>query len=223
MRDVIDSTNFEKVNNLSSQTQKKKKFSPLQMISDKAIYSYYQFKSQVGFNKRLHCSPQKIKTIQQKQIDETIRMGSLIPKGRKAILLNNNFAEKPQRYVNCLSPSTYVRPHKHVLDDQWELMCWVSGRFAALIFDDNGILQQRIELSASKTKVIEIPPDVFHSFIALEPCAYLEVRNCAYEPEIDRVYADWSPEEMSLNSTQYLKDLYNAKIGDNLSIGVLFY
>lgn len=196
------------------------------LTDDKSIYAYYQLTQAAQLDKTLDRATRlkgasivnQIKTIKNKQIAQTIDMGSRCPKGRAAILLNDSFSEKPQRFVNCLSPSTYVCPHKHSLSEQWELMSHLTGRFIALLFDENGILIQRIEMSDKQNKIIEIPPHIYHSFVALEPCSYLEIRNCAYEPELDRVYASWAPRENSPHALKYVQQLFSAQVGDSVTI-----
>ncbi len=197
------------------------------ITDDRSLYAYYQLTKAAELDKILDRATRlkgaalvsKVKIVKHQQIEKTINTGSRCPKGRAAILLNDNFAEKPQRFVNCLSPSTYVCPHKHTLPNQWELMSWLTGRFEALFFDDNGVLVQRIELSEKNNRIVEIPQNVYHSFIALEPCSYLEIRNCAYQPESDRIYADWAPSEDSDKRLSYLKKLYSAKVGDIVTLG----
>lgn len=159
-----------------------------------------------------------VKIITQDDIDNTLTSAMNLERSRKSILIHDSFDEVPQRFVNCLNEKSYVRPHMHVVPNQWELMCWVSGEIIALIFDDNGTVTNKILMNKNNVKVIEIPPFCYHSFVAIGNGAYLEVRNCKYQPTIDRLYSVWSPPEKSFNSELYQKLLSKAEIGDSLII-----
>jgi cupin fold WbuC family metalloprotein len=148
-----------------------------------------------------------LKFIQQSDIDEVIKEASLAPKRRLSILLNDSFSEKPQRFVNCLSKSTYVRPHNHVFTKHWELMSWISGAVYVLFFDDNGKVINKVKMHENGVKVIEIPYTIYHCFITLDCAAYLEVRDCKYDPILDRNYAPWAPAENSADADDFMKKL----------------
>jgi cupin fold WbuC family metalloprotein len=157
-----------------------------------------------------------VKIIHQNHIEMALIDAEKSPRARVPILIHQSFEEIPQRFVNCLKLGSYVRPHMHINPTQWELMCWISGELTALIFDATGKLQDKILMNSSEARVIEIPPFVYHSFFVLKEGAYLEIRNCKYQPALDRVHASWSPEEGSIESTDYLKRLIKADIGDML-------
>lgn len=141
---------------------------------------------------KLHNS---VKIIEQANINETIKKAKEYSKKRLPILLNRSFSEIPQRFVNCLTLSTYVRPHKHTATDGWELISWIDGIINVIFFDEKGEITQTIKMSSSDVKVIEIPPNVYHTLNTPDYGVYLEIRNCAYDPESDRTYASWSSVE----------------------------
>ncbi len=158
----------------------------------------------------------EIKVVYQSDLDQNLHLALKTEKKRKAILLNESFEQVPQRFINNLTRNTYVRPHKHILPQQWELMSWLSGEIEALLFTEEGILYERYMLSANQIKVIEFQPGFIHSFLTNSSGSYLEVRNCAYNPNIDREYAPWSPEEGSVSAGSFLETLRTLKFGDNI-------
>ena len=120
-----------------------------------------------------------IKIITQIDINKTIKLSSSLVRNREPILIHDSFNETPQRFVNCLNYKSYVRPHMHTLENQWELMSWVSGEIIAIFFDNTGIITNKLTMNDLNVKIIEIPPLQYHAFVTPSQGAYLEVRNCA--------------------------------------------
>ena len=112
-------------------------------------------------------SVQGIKIINQIDIDNTLLVAKGLLRKRHPILINETFNEAPQRFINCLNQESYVRPHMHIAPNQWELMCWLSGEIIAIIFDDNGVVTQKILMNEKHARVIEIPPFCYHTFITI--------------------------------------------------------
>lgn len=159
----------------------------------------------------------KVKIVTQNSINNILTSAASKVRFREPILIHDAFEEIPQRFINCLLPESYVRPHMHINSNQWELMSWVSGKIVALIFDDKGVVVNRIVLSENGAKVIEIPPFCYHSFFVLEKSSYLEIRHCSYHPS-DREYAPWSPAENTDEAIEYQKRFFTANIGDKVVI-----
>lgn len=156
------------------------------------------------------------KVVYQSDLTISLKLATKAVKRRQAILLNENFDQVPQRFINNLTKDTYVRPHKHILPKQWELMSWITGEVEALLFTEEGILYERYMLSADEVKVVEFPPGIIHSFLTNSSGSYLEVRNCAYNPSIDREYAPWSPAEGSVEARGFLETLRTLQFGENI-------
>jgi cupin fold WbuC family metalloprotein len=157
-----------------------------------------------------------VKIFTRDDINDVLTYAATLERARAPIHIHEKFEEVPQRFINCLVTDSYVRPHMHVVPNQWELMCWLSGEIIVLLFDDKGKVTSRITMNETEGRVIEIPPFHYHTYIAVKDCAYLEVRNCKYQPTVDRIYSAWSPEENTLLAEKYVKRLLHAKVGDNL-------
>jgi cupin fold WbuC family metalloprotein len=160
----------------------------------------------------------KLKMVSYQDITTQVANTRYDYSNRRQILMHNDFDEVPQRFINCLNGNSYIRPHMHIDKEQWEMMCFVSGKLILLIFDNSGTVVRKHIMSDSSVRVVEIPPFLFHTFLALEDSSYLEVRNCSYNPSIDRVYAEWSPAESALNIDKYMKLLHRADVGSKVTI-----
>lgn len=157
-----------------------------------------------------------IKKITFDDVSSACSIAKSSTKARSAILINKTFEEVPQRFVNCLTKFTYVRPHKHTMPDQWELMSWLSGEIVSLVFNQSGDVLDKLYLAEFDSRIIEFPPNKVHTFYTLSVGSYLEIRNCAYQPNIDRHYMSWAPEENSEKSGIFLETLKSLEVGDNV-------
>lgn len=104
-----------------------------------------------------------------------------------------------QRMINFLQPGTYIRPHKHPLDHATESLVVIRGTIRFYTFDEDGnVLTENKIRSKPFPGVIDIEPQVWHSFIVLEKDTILfECKKGPYDAEADKIFAEWSPEDGS--------------------------
>jgi cupin fold WbuC family metalloprotein len=160
--------------------------------------------------------------VTQSDINDTLTHVSDTVRAREAITIHDSFSEIPQRFVNCFHSNSYIRPHMHPNPNHWELTSWISGEFIVLIFNNHGVVMDKFVMNEYNVRIIEIKPMCYHTYIATKPSAFIEVCNSNYDINhinINRVYSDWSPAETD-NSlvANYLKLLYNAQIGEAITI-----
>ncbi len=113
-----------------------------------------------------------------------------------------------QRLFMAVEPGTYFRPHRHPQAHKWEFMVVLEGRIDLLVFDDAGGLTERIPMSPATTRALEVPANVWHAYVCMEPgTLVLEVKEGAYVAELDKEFAPWSPEEGGDGAAAYLERL----------------
>lgn len=93
----------------------------------------------------------KSKLISSADVEAVIRESKALPRKRVPILVHDSYDEMPQRFVNCMSANSYIRPHLHENNNQWELVIWVSGEMLVLIFNEDGSISK--ESSLARTKI----------------------------------------------------------------------
>ena len=142
-----------------------------------------------------------------------IRESKALPRKRVPILVHDSYDEMPQRFVNCMSANSYIRPHLHENNNQWELVIWVSGEMLVLIFNEDGSISKRIEFGQDKNRIVEIRQNQYHAFVPMSDCAYFEVRNCKFDPDSDRRYAAWAPDEASAGVDDFFAWMKSAEVG----------
>ena len=114
---------------------------------------------------------------------------------------------KVQRLLNFLQPGTYIRPHCHPLNHATESVCLLSGHLEVLIFSPEGSICARHHLT-TMSPLIDIEPETWHGMIvhALDTVIF-EVKQGPYNPETDKEFAPWAPEEGSPEVNAFLNGL----------------
>ncbi len=102
-----------------------------------------------------------------------------------------------QRLFNAMEPGTYVRPHRHARPHGWELMLVVRGAVSVLVFDENGTVIGRADLTAATgDAAVEIPAFIWHAAVAMMPGTVMfEVKPGPYRALDDKDFAEWAPRE----------------------------
>ncbi len=129
--------------------------------------------------------------------------------------LNYHYGDEDllQRMLNAFEPATYVRPHRHISPAKREVFIVLRGKLLMLFFDDSGKVIQRQELDPEKGNyAVEIAPEEWHAAISLEKGTVVyEVKDGPYNPENDKQFAPWAPEEGSPEASVYLERLLSGK------------
>ena len=146
-------------------------------------------------------------------IEQLIWEASKTPR-KRAILRLHEHEEVVQRMVNAVLPGTYIPPHKHENPDKVELFSILKGKVAVLKFNPIGEVEAVLEMSdSSPVKIVEIPPRTYHSIVAFQPSALLEIIQGPYTATTHKQMASWAPAEDSPKASDYL--IYMTSIVDN--------
>ena len=88
---------------------------------------------------------------------------------------NYNFhklTEVYQRFLNVLTASTFISVHRHLSDPKPETFVVLKGKIGFLIFNSDGSLKDKYELSSAGPIVgIDIQPGVWHNLVCLSDVA----------------------------------------------------
>lgn len=125
---------------------------------------------------------------------------------RKRVPYNfHEYHETVQRMINALVPGTYVTPHKHQNPDKVEVISMLTGRAAMLEYTPEGeILNVYIMDANGPVRGVDIPAGTYHNFVALTPCAVLEIIQGPYQAETHKQFAEWAPREGTPEADAYL-------------------
>jgi cupin fold WbuC family metalloprotein len=140
-------------------------------------------------------------------IQDLIEQAKQSPRGRVPYNFHEHH-EPVQRMINALTPGTYVTPHKHENPDKVELISILSGKAALLHYSDTGDVLDIFLLDENgPVRGVDIPPRTYHNFVALTPCAVLEIIQGPYHAETHKQFASWAPREGSPECAAYLQNL----------------
>jgi cupin fold WbuC family metalloprotein len=116
---------------------------------------------------------------------------------RRHILRFHELPEVLQRMVNAVEPESYAQPHQHRDPDKAEVFVCLRGRAVVVRFDAAGeILESTMVAAGGPVLGVEIPPQAWHTLLALEPGTVLfEVKEGPYEAATDKRFAPWAPPE----------------------------
>jgi len=141
------------------------------------------------------------------------------PRRRVNFNLHPHLEDPVQRLLNAIEPGSYVRPHRHATPPRWELFVILSGVLAVLIFDDAGVVIERIELDAGGTvRVIEVPAAAWHTVVALQPeTVVIEFKQGPYAPLSDKDFVSWAPGDDGPAAQAMISRFATAPVGTRLS------
>lgn len=123
-------------------------------------------------------SNRKIATVDQEALEQLSQRAAGCERKRMNLNIHTDLDDPIQRVINALEPETELGFHRHT--DRWELFVHIEGRLQLTLFTDPD--QPTIyTLSATDTKVVEIPIGVWHSVRSLESgSAILELKPGPY-------------------------------------------
>ena len=141
-------------------------------------------------------------------IAELSRAARDSPRRRK----NHNFHEAHDavhRLLNAIEPGTYIRPHRHLHPDRSETIVALAGRIGLILFDAEGSVLGLRELGdGGDTVDADLPPEAWHTFVALEPgSVFFETKAGPYAPPGEKDLAHWAPPEGSPDSAAFERKL----------------
>ena len=141
------------------------------------------------------------------ELDYMLTMAATTPRKRFIKPLHAP-GEHENRMLNAIMPESYIRPHKHMSRHSTDTIQALRGFFNVLIFDDQGEITDSIQ--AYKGRIVSIPPGIWHTVVVHTPCVLYETKGHGvggYNPETDKVFPQWAPEEGTEESERYLEYL----------------
>lgn len=157
-----------------------------------------------------------MKQVTSSMCDEWIAQAASAPRQRVNYNIHEQLSDPVQRLFIAATPSSYFRPHRHPQKSEFAIV--IRGRFDVLLFTDDGTLTKRVTIGAdTDTFGLEIPADVWHTWIPRESSVFFEVKHGPYDPATSMQFAAWSPEEGSGQVKAFQDKLLNVRIGESVA------
>ena len=156
------------------------------------------------------------KKLTARLIQELGRKAAAAPRKRTNHNFHESLDDPVQRLIVVMKKGTYIRPHRHAAENKWEFAVALQGRMQVILLNDDGSLRERVDLApGGQTIGLEIPPEVWHTWLALEEdAAFFECKRGPYHHEKTNVFAPWSPPEGDARVAEYSQWLARAKVGE---------
>ncbi len=154
----------------------------------------------------------RIPELSEQEIQDFLKLANSSEKRRYPKLLHS-----PGDEFNCvfnfMLQDSYMQPHLHPGEEKIEIIHLIHGKVAALFFDDQGEVNKRTVLEKGGIELIEVPAFVWHTYVMLSDYAVTyETMMGVYDPATWKTFADWAPEEGTIECGAYL-DLLKCKSG----------
>jgi cupin fold WbuC family metalloprotein len=155
-----------------------------------------------------------MKLIAPQLIDEMLSRAAASPRLRTHHNLHEVAEDPVQRLWVAVKRDSYFRVHKH--PQKWEFSVVVRGLLDVLVFDDNGVIAERIRVGPEgDVLAFELPPNTFHTWLPLsDDSVFFEVKQGPYDPQAAAEFAAWAPAEGTAEAPAFAARLLLAKIGD---------
>lgn len=130
-----------------------------------------------------------MKQLQASALDQLARSAQSSPRRRANFNLHAELSDPVQRLAIAMEPDTVVLPHRH--QQTWELLLPLRGRFAVLLFDDDGVVTARSVLGG-ETAALEMAAGQWHAVLSLDVGGVIfEVKQGPYRPLEGDDIASW--------------------------------
>jgi len=158
-----------------------------------------------------------ITTLDQDLFRKLLTEAGQSPRRRSHHNFHNDFHDPVQRVCIGLISGTYVRPHCHPQGNKWEMTIVLQGAVVLLIFDTEGMVMERLELSPARSLIgTDIPPNTWHTIFPRNDAAViLEIKEGPFNPSDPIDFALWAPTEGSAEAGRFLEWAQNARPGES--------
>ncbi|TXH05208.1 MAG: cupin fold metalloprotein, WbuC family [Nevskiaceae bacterium] len=155
------------------------------------------------------------RTISQDLLADLAQKAEASPRLRTHFNFHEGPASLVQRLIVQLGRGTYIRPHRHIDLNKWEMTLALSGTAEVLLFEDDGALRERVRLSPGGAVVaLELPPQTWHSYVPQGAhAAFFEIKEGPYDPARITQFAPWAPAEGEAAVADYLRWMTKATPG----------
>ncbi|GKV82497.1 cupin fold metalloprotein, WbuC family [Pectobacterium polaris] len=135
-----------------------------------------------------------MRQINKELIYSLYQQASKSDRKRSHYLLHSSHQDKVQRLLIALVKGSYVEPHFHELEHQWEMFTVIEGCVEICIYDaQGGVIKKITAGEGAESAIIEFNPYDIHSLKCVSDRALiLEVKEGPFLIEYAKAYPSWS-------------------------------
>jgi len=132
-------------------------------------------------------------------------------------LLHESHSDKVQRLVIALIKNSYIQPHYHELDNQWESFVVLSGSVKLITFTEDGVVLTSEDIEQGC--IVEIEPMTIHTLVSnSDESLIYEIKEGPFVENYSKCNMNWAPKENSRYVDLFLRKLYLSEIGQSIGL-----
>ena len=141
-------------------------------------------------------------------VDDLLAQAQAAPRQRKNLNFHERESHPCQRLLNAILPGSYVRPHRHLLENKEEFMLVLRGCLGVIFYDAQGAVTGKMKLQENgPVRAVSIATGVYHTAVALLPTVIFEAKGGPYAPHLPEELAPFAPAEGSPQAQAYLREM----------------
>ena len=155
-----------------------------------------------------------MKQLDLAMLDTLSAQAKASPRLRANANLHDELSDPIQRLAIAMEPDTVIRPHRHA--HTWELLTALRGRFIVLLFNDDGVVTERVVLGEG-CAVQETPAGGWHGVLSLDTGGVIfEVKRGPYTPINSADFAPGYEADDAQQGAELNRWYAQAQVGDRL-------
>lgn len=125
-----------------------------------------------------------MKAIGKAELFELFAQAQLSPRKRAHLLLHESHTEPVQRLLIGMVKGSFVEPHFHSGQRQWEMFVVLQGKVEIKLFDGEGRMITNFCAGPQEyVSTVELQPNEIHSVLCLtEQALLLEIKEGPFDP-----------------------------------------
>ncbi|MFV9373593.1 WbuC family cupin fold metalloprotein [Citrobacter portucalensis] len=126
-------------------------------------------------------------------LDGLYKQARLSDRHRSHLLLHSGHNDKVQRLLIAFLRNSYVEPHFHELDHQWEMFVVLEGQVKICLYAKNGEVERTfLAGGGADTSIVEFHPGDIHSVECIsDEALMLEIKEGPFDPTYAKSFPQW--------------------------------
>lgn len=135
-----------------------------------------------------------VKIVSSTQFESLFQQAELSPRKRTHLNLHKSFDDKVQRLYIAMVKGSYVEPHYHELQYQWEMFFVLQGEIHLKIYNSDGSVKESMLVGVGQeVQSIELHPYDIHSVECISNRALLvEIKEGPFNLDVAKTFPNWS-------------------------------
>jgi cupin fold WbuC family metalloprotein len=155
-----------------------------------------------------------VQQLDEALIDATLAKARSSPRLRATHNFHGSHADTFHRFLNAWVRGTYAQPHRHLAPPQPENFSILRGELAGFVFDEAGVVLERLVLGRGGCHGVDLAAGVWHTLSPVTSEAVcFEVKPGPWDPQTDKEFAPWAPREGEAGAAAYLAGLMASLAG----------